>query len=159
MIQRFTVQSFWANEQGISEEYTSLPALSVVMIGFSLFLILLAHTYTAYQDRMTQVQYYQIAEGLLGKCTNPDSSFMRSGLVDVSLLANTTSVLRLQNEYHSSNISFILRLHYLDVDYDYPGPPPSTTPHRVAASKQLGVFLNDAQTIPGTLTLILWRTT
>jgi len=159
MIRKFKVRSFWANKHGVSEEFTSLPALSVVMIGFSLFLILLAQTYTAYQDRMTQVQYYQIAEGLIGKCTNPDSPFMRNGLVDVSLLSNTTNVVRLQEEYRLSNISFILRLRYLDVDNDFPESPPSLVPHRVAVSKELGVYLNDAQTTPGTLTLILWRTT
>jgi hypothetical protein len=159
MIRRFTVQSFWANEHGISEEYTSLPALSVVMIGFSLFLVLLAHTYTAYQDRMMQVQYYQIAEGLIGKCTNPDSPFMRNGLVDVSLLSNSSNIMRLRDEYRLSNISFIFRLRYLDVDNDFPEPSPSMTPHRVAAAKELGVYLNDAQTTPGTLTIILWRTT
>jgi len=129
------------------------------MIGFSLFLVLLAHTYTAYQERMIQVQYFQIAEGLLDKCTNPDSPMMRNGLIDVPRLENTTDIMRLRDEYHASNISFVLRLRYLDIDHDFPEPPPSIMPYRIAASKQLGVFLNDAQTAPGTLTLILWRTT
>ena len=159
MIRKSRVRPFWVNKQAVSEEFTSLPALSVVMIGFSLFLIMLTQVYTAYQERMTQVQYYQIAENLVEKWTNPDSPFMSSGLVEVSRLSNTTTIMNLQDEYRLSNISFIIRLRYLDSDHDFPEPPPPTSPHRVAASKELGVHLNDAQTTPGTLTLILWRTT
>jgi hypothetical protein len=154
------LQSFLANEEGISEEYTTLPALSVVMIGFSLFLVLLAQTYTAYQGRMTQLQYYQIADDLVGKFTNPDSFFVRSGsLVDVRLLRNSTSELKLlRDKYRPSNISFVVRLRYHDVVCDFPEPLPSEIPNRVAVSKELGVYLNDAQTTPGTLTIILWET-
>ncbi len=158
MIRKCTVRSFWSNTQAVSEEFTSLPALSVVLIGFSLFVILLAQTYTAYQERMAQVEYFQIAEGLLSKCTNPDSPFMKNGLIDVIAASNTTLVTSMQDEYAFSNVSFVLRLQYLDINRDVPEPPPLRASHRIAASKEIGVSLNDAQTIPGTLTLILWRT-
>jgi len=159
MIQSIKVRSFLVNEHGISEEFTTLPALSVVMIGFSLFLILLAQTYTAYQGRMTQLQYYQIADDIVSKITNPDCYFMRDGgLLDVSLLCKTPELLQqLRDEYHPSNITFILRLRYNDVVCDIPEPLPSVTRDRVAVSKELGMYLNEAQTTPGTLTIILWR--
>jgi hypothetical protein len=158
MIQKSSVQSFWVNKQAVSEEFTSLPALSVVMLGFSLVLIMLAHTYTAYQERVTQTQEYQLAETILGKCTNPNSPLMRNNLLDMSVMADPTIIQKLQAPYFLSNISFILRLHYFNSDHDFPEPPPLTS-HRVAVAEEIGVYLNDAQTVPGTLTLILWRTT
>jgi hypothetical protein len=161
MVRTIKVQSFLVNEQGISEEFTTLPALSVVMIGFSLFLVLLAQTYTAYEGRMTQLQYYQIADDITSKFTNLDCYFMRGGgLVDVSLLNKTPELLQqLRDEYNKSNITFIIRLRYNDVVCDFPEPLPSVTNDRVAVSKELGMYLNEAQTTPGTLTVILWRNT
>jgi hypothetical protein len=160
MIQRFKVRSFLTNKQGISEEYTTLPALSVVMIGFSLFLILLAQTYAIYQERMTQLHFYQIADYIIEKFTNPECCVMKSGgLLDISLLNNTPDLLKpLRDEYHPSNISFILRLHYNNDVCDYPEPLPNMTKNRIAVSKELGVYLNEAQITPGTLTVILWET-
>lgn len=160
MVRRIKIRSFLANEQGISEEYTTLPALSVVMIGFSLFLVLLAQTYLAYQERMTQLHYYQIADNIANKFTNPDCYLMRSGgLVDVPLLSNSSDQLKLlRDEYHPSNISFILRLRYNDCVYDFPEVLPNMTKNRVAVSKELGMYLNEAQITPGTLTVILWET-
>lgn len=158
MIRRTTVRSFWGNDQGVSEEYTSLPALSVVMIGFSLFLILLAHTYTAYQERMTFLQEYQIADAIAEKLTNPDCCWMRNGLVDVPLLSTSLDqVMLLREQYHQSNLSFILRLRYHEEVCDYPEPLSSVTTNRVAVEKELGMYLNEAQTTPGTFTVIVWR--
>ena len=159
MMQRIKVQSFLTNEQAISEEFTTLPALSVVMIGLSLFLLLLVHTYTTYQERVTLLQEYQTAESIAEKLTNPECCWMRNGLVDVPVLSVTLDQLELlRARYHLSNLSFVLRLRYHDVTSDYPEPLPSMTTNLVAVEKQMGMYLNEAQTTPGTLTVIVWRT-
>jgi hypothetical protein len=159
MIRRTTVRSFWRNDQAVSEEFTSLPALSVVMIGFSLFLILLAHTYMAYQERMSFLNEYQTADAIAERLTNPDCCWMKNGLVDVSLLSvSLDQVELLREQYRQSNLSFILRLRYQEEVCDYPESLPFITSNRVAVEKELGMYLNEAQTTPGTFTVIVWRT-
>ena len=150
---------FLKNEQAVSEEFTVLPALSVVMIGFALFVVLLAQTYIAYADRIDRLQSYQTADGLLQKLTNPDCYFIRrGGLVDLHLLQNDTK--SLQNyceQYLKSGFRFQLQLRWNDQIWDFSESLSSDPLNRIAVSKETGVYLNEAQTIPGTLTILLWR--
>jgi hypothetical protein len=152
---------FLKNEHGVTEEFTSLPALSIVMIGVTLFLFLLSQSYDAHQTRMMQLQRYQEAYQLLQKFTNPNSPWIRSeGIVDLPYLLQHNEILRnLQEQYQTSGICFILRLDYDKNINEFPEPFPNATKNRVAVNMELGVYLNDAQTLPGTLTLILWRNT
>jgi hypothetical protein len=158
---RHTLQlrCFFADNYAVSEEFTSLPALSIVMIGFALFVVLLAQAYLTYEERMEQLQEYQTVDALASKLTNPDCFFMREGgLVDVSVLRQDTSSLqRICDQWRRSGVAFFLRLHWDDITEDFPGTCSTTSSHRVAVSHLVGVYLTDAQTIPGVLTVILWR--
>lgn len=150
---------FLKNEEAVSEEFTVLPALSVVMIGFALFVIILAQTYIAYTDRIDRLQSYQTADGLLQKLTNPDCFFIReSGLVDVHLLLNDTNSLQQYFEkYTKAGLYFLLQLRWNNQLWEYLDPSESNPLSRTAVSKEIGVYLNEAQTIPGTLTIVLWK--
>jgi len=150
---------FLKNEEAVSEEFTVLPALSVVMIGFALFVVLLAQTYITYADRIDRLQSYQTADGLLQKLTNPDCFFIReAGLVDLDLLQNDT--ISLQNfleQYTKSGLFFHVQLHWNDQIWDFPESMASNPDIRIAVSKEIGIYLNEAQTTPGTLTILLWK--
>ena len=150
---------FLKNVEAVSEEFTVLPALSVVMIGFALFVVLLAQTYITYADRIDRLQSYQTADGLLQKLTNPDCFFIReAGLIDLHLLQNDT--ISLQNfleQYTKSGFFFHLQLHWNDQIWDFPESMSSDPDIRIAVSKEIGIYLNEAQTTPGTLTILLWR--
>ncbi|HVQ01127.1 MAG TPA: hypothetical protein VMT57_06395 [Candidatus Thermoplasmatota archaeon] len=160
MMWRTTVRSLWKNDQGVSEEFTSLPTLSVVMMGFSLFLLLLVHTYTAYQERMNYLEEYQIADAIAEKLTNPECCWMENGLVNVPTLNLSMEQIKvIREQYHFSNLSFVIRLRYDEQVYDFPEPLPSLTTNQVAVERQIGVYLNEAQTTEGTFTIIVWRTT
>ncbi|MCX6661003.1 MAG: hypothetical protein NTY91_00455 [Euryarchaeota archaeon] len=150
---------FLKNEEAVSEEFTVLPALSVVMIGFALFVILLAQTYLVYADRIDRLQSYQTADGLLQKLTNPDCFFIReSGLIDVHLLQDNTYFLQqFFEKYTRAGLHFLLQLHWNNQLWEYPNPGESNPLSRTAVSKGIGVYLNEAQTIPGTLTIVLWK--
>jgi hypothetical protein len=159
MQKRSTLHLFVRDEQAVSEEFTSLPALSVVMIGFSLFLLLLAQTYTAYETRVEHLQEYQTANQIMNTFLSPDSSFIRQGnLIDIPLVeADTTTIKQLCDDYQKSNIFFILRLHWDNITKDLPQSSFPKSSHRIALSKDIGMYLNEAQTVPGTLTIMLWR--
>jgi hypothetical protein len=159
MKKKIIVRCFLTNKQAISEEFTTLPALSLVMIGFTLFIILLVQTHTAYETRIDLLENYQTADQIACKLMNPDCYFIREGgLIDLSVLQNDRESFQMIHEqYQKSGVTFFLRLRWNENTEDYPLPLPPKSINRVAISKDVGVFLSDAQTVPGTLTIILWR--
>lgn len=151
---------FLTDDRAVSEEFTTLPALCIVMIGFALFTVLIAQTYIAYQGRVDSIQKYQTASFLTQKLTNPECSFMRTGTtVDISQLNTPTSRDQLNVTrcvYRQSGVDFIVRMRWNNGSQDFPINLPANTSNRVAVSKNVDVYLNIAQTIPGTLTVITW---
>ena len=148
------------NKEAVSEEFTALPALSVVMIGFTLFFLLIANTYNSYEDRIESLEKYKTADFIATKLTNPDCFFIKEGgLVNVDLLKSSESKEKLnalKNEYRSTGYDFTLRISWETSQQDFPEHLPAEVNERVAVSKDVGVYLNEAQTKPGTLTIILW---
>lgn len=62
----------------------------------------------------------------------------------------------MKDEYRSSGFDFILRISWDLNQKDFPDELPIDIEDRVAVSKNIGVYLNEAQTKPGKLTIILW---
>ncbi len=159
MKKTFKIRLFLSDEQAVSEEYSLLPALSIVMVGFALFIILLAQTYSAYADKVQKLQYYQTAESILQRLTSPDCFFIKEGgLIDLQVLQSDEESLSLIcSHYTPSGIFFWLRLAFDGVVADFPESVPHSSFRCVAVSRQVGVFLNEAQTQPGVLTIMLWE--
>jgi len=153
---------FIKNEYAISEEFTTLPALSVVMIGFTIFFVLMANTYGAYENRIDSLEKYKTADFIATKLTNPDCFFIKEGgILDLPLLENNVDsndkLNSMRKEYRSCGIDFIVRISW-DTQYkDFPQDLPSDIGNRVAVSKDVGVYINQAQTKPGKLTIISWE--
>jgi len=158
------LRSFIGDEKAVSEEFTSLPALSVVMIGFTLFFVLLANVYTSYGIRVESIGKYQTADLIATKLTNPDCFFIREGkLADLPELHKDESDDKLNSireEYRASSVNFIVRVSWWDGNEvkseDFPEDLPDDIGDRVAVSRDVGVYLNEAQTSPGKITVILW---
>jgi hypothetical protein len=150
---------FLRNEDAVSEEFTVLPALSVVMIGFALFILLVANTYSSYSDRMDRLQTYQTIEGLFQKLMNPDCFFIKvPGVVNLRLLQNKTdSLQRTVEQYTRVGFGYRLQIQWDNQTWYFPENLETTPKGLVAISKAIGIYLNEAQTVPGTLTLSLWR--
>jgi len=159
MQKKFTSRCFFIDEHAVSEEFTSLPALSMVMVGFTLFLLLLVQTHTAYETRIDVLENFQTGDHIACKLLSPDCFFIREGgLVDLPVLhEDTTSLQLLCDQYQNSGVTFFIRLHWNKSTEDFPWPLPSTSINRIALSKNVGIFLSDVQTVPGILTIILWR--
>lgn len=149
---------FFKNELAVSEEYTVLPALAVVVIGFMLFVILVTQTYTTYEKRIDHLQEYQTARSLVNKLTKPDCFFMRNeGLIDLSALQkNNESLKELIHLFETSGVSFILQLRWNNCSQYFPETPAALPTDHIAVSSAVGIYLNEAQTIPGALTIVLW---
>jgi len=155
-----TLRKFIKDEKAISEEFTTLPALSIVMVGFTLFLLLITNTYNAYETRIDTIEKYTTADFIATKITNPDCSFIKEGgIVSIPLLNNHESkdmLHTLKEEYKKSGIEFIIRIEWDDKYIDFPENLSDDVYNRIAVSKEIGVYLNEAQTKPGKLTVILW---
>jgi len=153
------VRDFVRNDEAVSEEFTSLPALSVVIVGFGLFALLLSQTYLSYEERMGQLQGYQIVDSLANQLTSLERSFIREGGVfNVSAVEqDSTFFFRMSDQWKRSGWRFLVRIHWGNSTIDFLGPEDTTVPHRIAVTRPIGVYLNDAQTIPGSFTVILWR--
>mgnify|MGYP006283111179 FL=1 len=148
------------NKEAVSEEFTALPALSVVMIGFTLFFLLIANTYNSYEDRIEILEKYKTADFIATKLTNPDCFFIKEGgVVDTKLLTSDRGKNELnfiRDEYNKSGFDFIIRISCGQDKQDFPETVPTDTKDKVAVTKEIGVYLNEAQTKPGKLTVILW---
>ncbi|MCX6664459.1 MAG: hypothetical protein NT038_00120 [Euryarchaeota archaeon] len=153
--------NFIQDEKATSEEFTSLPALTVVVIGFTLFVALLARTYSAYETRADILENYKITAGIVSKLTNPNCLYIRpGGIVDLATLQTLEGRLALnstRHEYQNSSIDFIVRINWNNIAEDFPIELPETTTDRVAVSTFIDVYLNEACTIPAKFTVILWR--
>jgi hypothetical protein len=150
---------FLRNEEAVSEEFTVLPALSVVIIGFALFAVLLAQTYIAYTNHINQLYRYQTADRILQKIINPDCFFIRSpGIVDLHLLQNNTEMLQgYFHRYPSLEALCRVQIHWGNHTWFYPEISSSASLDYVAISKVVGVYCNEAQTLPGIITVSFER--
>ena len=160
ILKRIPLTNFIRNEKAVSEEFTSLPALSVVIIGFTLFFVLLANVYISYGLRVESIEKYQTADFIASKLTNPDSFFIKEGgLVDLPMLHTNEGKSRLNStreKYKASSVDFIVRITCDGFNEDFPEDLPNNVGDRVAVSRNIGVYLNEAQTVAGKLTIILW---
>jgi len=155
------LREFKNDENAVSEEFTSLPALSVVMIGFAIFILLIANTYSAYSTRIQSLDKYQTADFIATKLTNPESFIIKEGgIIDLQLLKNSEAEINeLRNKYRASGVDFVIIISYEDTVEKIPSNADdllSNTVDRVAVTKNVGVYLNSAQTKPGRLTIITW---
>ncbi|MDH7517027.1 MAG: hypothetical protein QHH19_01590 [Candidatus Thermoplasmatota archaeon] len=154
------LRSLIKNEKAVSEEFTSLPALSVVMIGFTLFFILIANVYSSYAMRVSSIDKYQTADLISAKLTNLDCFFIKEGgLVDLPKLKTPVgnAILNsMREQYKRSDFDFIIRVSWGAYSMDFPETLSDNLGDRVAVSKDVGIYLNEAQTVPGKLTVILW---
>lgn len=149
---------FLGDERAVSEEFSLLPALSIVMVGFALFVILIAQTYTAYTNHVSQLQSYQTAAAILQKVTSPDCYFIKpGGLLDLYTLQNNEeSLTKICSHYKKFGIFFFLRLAYDDTVITFPESSSPPAFRCISVSRQIGIYLNEAQTTPGVLTILLW---
>jgi hypothetical protein len=158
---KYTIKTryFLKNEEAVSEEFTNLPVLSIVMVGLTLFIVLLAQTYIVYTDRVGRLQRYQTADALMQRLTNPDCFFIREGgLIDVSYLKKENSMLQYFFERYTKNgFCYLFQLQWDNQSWVYPENVTPSQGNRIAMSMPFGIYLNEAQTVLGTLTIMLWK--
>lgn len=166
MVKKTPKRSIIKNNQAISEEFTSLPALSVIMIGFAIFILLIANTYSAYNQRTENLEKYQNANQIATKITNPDCFFIKEGRIidlpalDDDIKKSDSEFEKIRSDYQSKGINFVIKINYGPITKNYPTNADDildSVAIRTAVTKHLAVFLNEAHTKAGSLTIITWE--
>jgi hypothetical protein len=148
-----------SNEEAVTEEYTALPALCVVVIGLALFFLLLAHAYAMPQAQSETIRMYHTAELLTEKLLDPANAFIQpGGILDLDILTGASAPLdRLRQAYSPSGFDFLIRLTINTTTITLPTNATIHTPN-TTVTRTIPVLLSPAQTTPGRLTVVLWRT-
>ncbi|MCD6448339.1 MAG: hypothetical protein J7L58_04770 [Thermoplasmata archaeon] len=161
------LSSFINDNKGISEEFTSLPALAVVMIGFALFFAMIAGVYYQHNERVKSLDKYEMANFILEKLTSANGLLAEKGII----VGGTIDKKKFEGVGNSQdNIEAIIeesrivgkefgfKLVYWEEDgvqtIEWTNIPGDVD--KVAASKQVAVRLNDAEIVLGVLTIIVW---
>ena len=112
----------------------------------------------AYEQRIDSIEKYQTGYFIATKLTNPDYYFIKEGgIVDLALLRNDRDTLNLlRDKYKTSGVNFIVRISWDEGFEDFPEELPADVDDRIAVSKNVGIKLNEAQTTPGKLTIMMW---
>lgn len=152
-------KSFLKDDQAISEEFTSLPSLSLIMIGVLLFFLLVSTAYDSYDHQTSQLSHIDIATYVLTQTLDPDQIYMLdSHRVDIQTLQSldaTSHLQDIQKSLSSSGLNFTLSVVWKDTTQWILSEPPGFK--QTAVSKQIGIAINPLETIPGTVTVILWE--
>ncbi len=162
------LSSFINDKRGVSEEFTSLPALVVVMIGFAIFFAMTAGVYYHHNERVKGIDKYEVANFVLEKLVSPDGVLAERGLILEGGIVNKvkfdeigknpTEIEKIIEESNLMGLNFGLKLVFWKEESMYRTewiniPDDS---NKVAASKQVSVYLNDAEVVPGVLTVVVW---
>jgi len=157
------MSSFINDERGISEEFTSLPALMIVMVGFSLFFALIVGVYHVHDERMKSIDKYEEANFVLEKLTSSGGILEKEGIIKSGGVIDKTKFAESTDNFESIiKESGIIGIGFgLKLEYEGCGAPLKWTnipsdKNIVSASKQLPVYINAAQTVPGVLTVMTW---
>jgi len=159
----FTAKEVTNDDRAISETFTVLPALSMVLIGFTIFFIIIATAYNSFDSKQDIINNFECCDKILEKICSPNSFFICEGnKIDLNLLISNeaeTYLQQLQQQYKPYNLSFSVKVSYEDTFHWLPTIPQLHTPNmnKYASSRQVLIKLNEVSTIPGTITVVFWQ--
>lgn len=83
---------FIKDKRGVAEEFTSLPAIMVVMIGFAIFFAMIATVYHLHNEKVEDKELFEVAHYVALKLTSADSPFVAEGSTSLLLDKNKLDI-------------------------------------------------------------------
>jgi hypothetical protein len=159
LLQRTKRKPFHHNTYAISEEFTILPALSLVIIGIVLFSVLTLSTYESYGAQTKQLSQIDIASYLLSKLIDTDQLYMREGqIIEISILEQPESLVffnDLKHDLYPSGIDFSVMVSWGNTSMWVLDQPMEVD--TIAVSQPIGIALNPVDIILGSITVVVWN--
>ncbi|WP_440954655.1 hypothetical protein ACSAZK_13725 [Methanosarcina sp. Mfa9] len=158
------------DESGVLEPQVDILSTALAVIGFVVFAALLSQGYLGYEDRSFALEHYEsaslLAESLAGspvlRAGNP--GLLSAEVLD-GLLGSEGNVERERLfAAFSGNYVFLIEVRTLDGKWKWEIIPDGIDPvffleemDRIAASVPVVIELNPAESVPGTLTVVLYQ--
>ncbi|HIH86432.1 MAG TPA: hypothetical protein HA304_00830 [Methanosarcinales archaeon] len=148
---------FTSDEQAVVEPNSDLVAMALAVIGFVIFISVMAHTYQVYQDKTFIVQHYDDAASLAGLLSNDPllTAPERPGLIDASRVEELGigDINELKDRY-GTRYGFSFKV---EVPQIYSKVVGTSKDLGVSASIPVTIRLNEVEEMPGTLTVKIWE--
>jgi len=148
---------FTKDERAVVEPSSDLVVMALAVIGFVIFISVMAHTYQIYQEKTLIAQHYDDAVSLAGLLrndpllTDPDCP----ELIDASRVESLGAgdINELKGKYAARyNFSF-----KIEVPPTYSKVVGTSEELGISASIPVTIRLNDVEEMPGTLTVKIWE--
>jgi hypothetical protein len=149
---------FIKNNNAISEEFTSLPALSIIIIGLVIFSTLIGFTYKNYEMQTNNLGLYDYNEYIISKIINVNNDFIKSGgIIDIPKFLSQSGYEKIKDIQNSLNqINFTFKISYENNSFWYPSKPVNVN-QNTAMLRNIALNYNGFETIPGQLMVVVWR--
>lgn len=151
------------DENGQMEPYADLPAMALALVGFIIFIALMAQAYTTYQQKTFIAEHYQDAANLAEKLSRDGmlTSSTRSDIISASKFDDLNKKPDDLIKKYGAYYNFMVKVEVNSEDKKYnqiiKKQGVSDPKFGVSASIPVTVKLNDVQELPGTLTVKIWR--
>jgi hypothetical protein len=159
------------DERGVLEPHSDVIATALAIIGFVVFAALLSRAYMGYEDRSFALENYESASFLAGTLAeapalrdeNP-GTLSASALDKLSGPGGHDERMKFFAAF-SGNYPFLVEIRTGDGKWQWLIEPEIIEPgyligkqEKVAASVPVVIKLNPAESVPGTLTVVLYKT-
>ncbi|WP_205793686.1 hypothetical protein [Methanosarcina sp. MSH10X1] len=165
-----TCTLLFRDERGMLEPHADLLSVALAVIGFMVFATLMSQTYFGYEDRSFALENYESAS-LLAQSLADDPMLRAggSGLLSAAAIdtlsgpAGASERARLFAAF-SGNYRFLVEIKTGDGQWSWQIVPDNIEPEayaggkeKVAASVPIVIKLNPAQSVPGILTVVIYK--
>jgi hypothetical protein len=147
------------DSNAISEEFTVIPSLTVVLIGIIIAFILFGTTISSFQEQSKFSDNLTTTENLFQKITNPSNPFVTNiGIINYSNLFTNESIhyiRSIQKSLLKNGLNCSLYISAENFSFWFPNKPDSYR-ESTAVSHPIGLSINEIELIDATLTVIIW---
>jgi hypothetical protein len=166
-----TFASMFRDERGVIEPHADLLSVALAVIGFMVFAALMSQTYFGYEDRSFALENYESAS-LLAENLADDPILMAesSGLLSAVALDTVSGPKGVSERARlfaafSGNYRFLVEIRTGDGQWHWRIAPDHAEPEtfadgqeKVAASVPVVMEMNPAESVPGILTVVVYKT-
>ena len=159
------------DERGVLEPHTDLLSVALAVIGFMVFAALMSQTYLGYEDRSFALENYETASLLAENLADtPALEAENSGLLSATSLDKLSGPDGVSERASlfaafSGNYRFLVEVRTGDGKWHWQIAPDNAEPEyfangmeKVAASVPVVIELNPAESVPGILTVVIYKT-
>jgi hypothetical protein len=160
---RGTMSSFISDEHAVVEPHVDMPAMALAVVGFIVFIAIISQAYGAYQNKAFISENYQDASNLAEKLSRESTltGSARPDVIDALRLEAVGNDPHELMQKYGGYYNFVLKV---DVDTNsrkyiriIKNTDISESRYGISSSIPVTVRLNDAQELPGMLTVKIWR--